>query len=78
METEKVQVFKFQEFREWADGGTIEYRDMHNRRYFVLPAKQKDTRIFAEYPKPLTGSEAFRQSVALVGIELEILEVKTN
>lgn len=74
MQTEKVKVVKFQQFSEFPDGGTIEYRDIHNRRYFVQAFRQKDHRIYAEYPKPLTAKDEYRQSIALVGIELDIVE----
>lgn len=68
---EKVKVVHFQTF---GDGGTTEYRDQHQRRYFVQAPKQKDSRVYAEYPKPLTGKDDFRDSIALTGIELEIVE----
>jgi hypothetical protein len=68
---EKVKVVLFQTF---GDGGTMEYRDIHHRRYFVQAAKQKDASIYAEYPKPLTGKDDYRASVRLQGIELDIVE----
>lgn len=74
MQSEKVKVVFFQQFSEFNHGGTIEYRDRHNRRYFVQAPKQKDPRIYAEYPKPLTAQDSYRDSVALTGIELDIIE----
>jgi hypothetical protein len=72
---EKVKVVFFQVF---GDGGTIEYRDIHKRRYYVQAAKQKDKRVYAEYPRPLIGLDSFRDTIALEGIELEIIETFNN
>lgn len=72
MQTEKVKVKHFHTF---GDGcNTTEYRDIHNRRYFVQGPKQKDLRVYAEYPKPLIAHDDFRDRIALVGIELEVVE----
>jgi hypothetical protein len=71
MYMEKVKVILFQVF---GDGGTIEYRDIHQRRYYVQAAKQKDNYIYAEYPKPLTAKDDYRGGIRLQGIELEIVE----
>lgn len=74
MQTEKVKVVKFNQYREFKNDGTIEYRDQHNRRYFVQAPSQKDPKIYAEYPKPITAHQSFRDDITLIGIELEIVE----
>lgn len=74
MQTEKVKVVKFNQYREFKEGGTIEYRDIHNRRYFVQSFHLKDPRIYADYPKPITAHQSFRDDITLIGIELEIVE----
>lgn len=67
---EKVKVVKEDMYR---DGGTIEYKDIHNRRYFV-PAKAYNLEgIYSCHPGSIRSKGYFKHYL-LLDIELEIVD----
>lgn len=68
---EKVKVVKYQMYR---DGGTIEYRDIHNRIYVVPRAVFNDKSIYSNHPCHQSMSDEYRNDIRLKDIELEIVE----
>lgn len=67
----KVKVVKYQMYR---DGGTTEYRDIHNRIYVVPLARFNDNSVYSDHPCHITMSDEYRDSIRLKDIELEIVE----
>jgi hypothetical protein len=70
--TRSVEVVKYQVYR---DGGTVEYRDIHNRAYFVPAAVYEDSNIYSENPYSLSKSREYRDSIRLKNLSLKIVDM---
>lgn len=68
---ERVKVVKYQSYR---DGGTVEYRDIHNRVYVVPHKRWNDTSIYSDHPQHMSMSPEYRDDIRLKDIELEIVK----
>lgn len=68
---ERVKVIKWQLYR---DGGTTEYRDIHNRKYVVPLARFNDSAIYSDHPCHQSMSDEYRNDIKLKDIELEIVD----
>lgn len=66
---ETVRVIKYQRIR---DGGTTEYRDAHNRKYFVLAPVYDRPGIYSDVPWKGIGDEGWKD-ILLNDIQLVIV-----
>lgn len=68
---EQVEVVKYQMYR---DGGTTEYRDVFNRKYFISSPQFNDPNIYSDHPCHISKNQAYRDDLLLKGIELKIVD----
>jgi hypothetical protein len=68
----KVKVTKYQMYR---DGGSSEWVDEHNRRYFVLAPLYNDSSIYSRLPWQNISEEG-RKELEITGIEFEFTNEK--
>lgn len=66
-----VRVVKYQMFR---DGGTTEYRDEHNRSYFIPAPIFGNNHIYGAYPYHMSKTDGYRDEIRLKDIELEVVD----
>ena len=64
---ERVKVTKYQMYR---DGGSSEWVDEHNRRYFILAPHYNDDNIYNRLPLKTLSDEA-KEDLRIKGIEFE-------
>lgn len=65
-----IKVVKHQTIR---DGGTIEYRDVNNRRYYTAAPIHKRNGIYSQIPWPGIGTIGWAD-IEIIGIQLEIIQ----